>query len=276
MATDADKLALSNRALFMIGAARITDFEQADSTEAEAVNAVYDDVRDEFLMDEPWSFAQLRTELIDITEPSDTPDDWVTATAYVLGDYVVSGSVNYACIVAHTSGTFATDLAAGKWQRMATEEEFPVTFDNVSRVYYLPTDFLKLYKINSGGNYQITRMLIGSSYYTVLLANAENLHVIYIYRNDDPDTYSGIARTAFATRLAAELTLYLKESSKTRTDLMEEYHKIWLPKARSKDSQQNAPETVSQHQWEMERLASGGAIYPPFPGAETWFDAWGV
>lgn len=40
---------------------------------------------------------------------------WVTATSYVVGDFVKESSVIYYCIVAHTSGVFATDLAAGKW-----------------------------------------------------------------------------------------------------------------------------------------------------------------
>jgi hypothetical protein len=40
---------------------------------------------------------------------------WVTATAYAKGDIVLQGGVVYVCMVAHTSGTFATDLAAGKW-----------------------------------------------------------------------------------------------------------------------------------------------------------------
>jgi hypothetical protein len=41
---------------------------------------------------------------------------WVTSTAYVVGNNVSSGGVNYNCLVSHTSGTFATDLLAGKWQ----------------------------------------------------------------------------------------------------------------------------------------------------------------
>jgi hypothetical protein len=41
--------------------------------------------------------------------------DWVTATDYALRDGVWQTNVLYRCIVAHTSGTFATDLAAGKW-----------------------------------------------------------------------------------------------------------------------------------------------------------------
>jgi hypothetical protein len=41
--------------------------------------------------------------------------EWVTATAYVMGDVVSETAVPYLCMEAHTSGTFATDLAAGKW-----------------------------------------------------------------------------------------------------------------------------------------------------------------
>jgi hypothetical protein len=42
-------------------------------------------------------------------------DTWVTATAYKVSDRVVSTGVIYICKVAHTSGTFATDLTAGDW-----------------------------------------------------------------------------------------------------------------------------------------------------------------
>lgn len=45
---------------------------------------------------------------------------WVTATVYALKDYVTNGGNGYVCIVAHTGGTFATDLAAGKWVIVAT------------------------------------------------------------------------------------------------------------------------------------------------------------
>lgn len=54
---------------------------------------------------------------------------WVTATAYVVGDVAMITSTGncYRCLVAHTSGTFATDLAASKWVLMpvlAVLEEF--------------------------------------------------------------------------------------------------------------------------------------------------------
>lgn len=44
---------------------------------------------------------------------------WLTATAYTLTDSVFENGVLYKCIVAHTSGTFATDLAASKWELVA-------------------------------------------------------------------------------------------------------------------------------------------------------------
>ncbi|MDB5458163.1 MAG: hypothetical protein JWP92_3748 [Caulobacter sp.] len=39
---------------------------------------------------------------------------WVTATAYALRDTFVQGGIAYITTIAHTSGAFATDLAAGK------------------------------------------------------------------------------------------------------------------------------------------------------------------
>ena len=44
-----------------------------------------------------------------------TGSAWATSTAYVRGDFVNESSLLYKCVTAHTSGTFATDLAAGDW-----------------------------------------------------------------------------------------------------------------------------------------------------------------
>jgi hypothetical protein len=40
---------------------------------------------------------------------------WIASTAYAMSVSVTHGSAFYRCLVAHTSGVFATDLAAGKW-----------------------------------------------------------------------------------------------------------------------------------------------------------------
>lgn len=40
---------------------------------------------------------------------------WVTLTVYAIGDLVTQAGSYYRCLVAHTAGTFATDLVAGYW-----------------------------------------------------------------------------------------------------------------------------------------------------------------
>lgn len=46
------------------------------------------------------------------------PTSWVTGTAYLTRDAVFVGSKLYRAVAAHTAGTFATDLAAGKWEEL--------------------------------------------------------------------------------------------------------------------------------------------------------------
>lgn len=53
---------------------------------------------------------------------------WQTVTAYAVKDIVSQGGVTYICAVAHTSGTFATDLAAGKWLSLMASDAANVSF----------------------------------------------------------------------------------------------------------------------------------------------------
>ena len=46
---------------------------------------------------------------------------WVTATAYAINNGVSINGASYVCVSAHTSGTFATDLAGAKWQVLAAK-----------------------------------------------------------------------------------------------------------------------------------------------------------
>jgi len=46
---------------------------------------------------------------------------WVTSTAYNIGNCVASGGLFYRCLIAHTSGTFATDLTNGDWVQMVLQ-----------------------------------------------------------------------------------------------------------------------------------------------------------
>jgi hypothetical protein len=48
-------------------------------------------------------------------------DNWVTGTTYAVDDVVIESNKLYQAEIAHTSGTFATDLAANKWVQLAND-----------------------------------------------------------------------------------------------------------------------------------------------------------
>lgn len=50
--------------------------------------------------------------------------EWVTGAVYQVGNYVINNGNKYVCLTAHTAGTFATDLAAAKWE-LSTVEYIP-------------------------------------------------------------------------------------------------------------------------------------------------------
>jgi hypothetical protein len=62
---------------------------------------------------------QLKSEVLTLLKGVTPKGDWVTATAYSKLDLVRENNILYFCLVAHTSGTFATDLAAGKWMMIS-------------------------------------------------------------------------------------------------------------------------------------------------------------
>ncbi|MGV7234655.1 MAG: DUF2586 family protein [Nitrosomonadaceae bacterium] len=55
------------------------------------------------------------TWLTNTTLPTGFATAWVTATAYAVGDVVEESGSLYRALTAHTSGVFATDLAADEW-----------------------------------------------------------------------------------------------------------------------------------------------------------------
>lgn len=60
------------------------------------------------------SLNQINIEYVQKADTSYTA--WVTSTLYNAGAHVINSGINYKCLVTHTSGTFATDLAAGDWE----------------------------------------------------------------------------------------------------------------------------------------------------------------
>jgi hypothetical protein len=63
------------------------------------------------------------------TTVGDWKSAWTTTTAYVVNDIASNAGSSYICIVAHTSGTFATDLTASKWELVAQKGDTGATGD---------------------------------------------------------------------------------------------------------------------------------------------------
>ena len=59
--------------------------------------------------------------ITDITAVPEWRGAWVTLTAYAKRDMVKTAGNVYICLEAHTSGTFATDLTALKWELMVSK-----------------------------------------------------------------------------------------------------------------------------------------------------------
>jgi len=71
-------------------------------------------------------------------QPDPTPPLWSTAHAYIIGNYVYSpGFLLYICIVNHTSGDFATDLANGYWSAVQDVDLTTTTLEAGAQSFWL-------------------------------------------------------------------------------------------------------------------------------------------
>lgn len=146
-----------------------------DTENYRKVDDIYDINLKSFLRCHPWSFAKKEASLT---------STWATATAYVVGDFVANGSTIYRCLIAHTSDTFATELAALKWVAVSV----PVLAD-YDFIHRLPADFLKLCKTSVEPDY--SHKIKGRDLYS----NSATIAIEYIYFCKDPSAW--ITSTAY-------------------------------------------------------------------------------
>jgi hypothetical protein len=154
MTDSAQNISMCNQSLGMLGAEAITLAATTEQNYIYCA-AVFDDARDEILALHKWNFAKKRAFAIQTTDPlfgydnaftppsdyirilqieedagaefevenaliltdeGETPSDWVTATDYLVGDYLQSDSsgstLTYVVGTAFTSSTEATDLSS--------------------------------------------------------------------------------------------------------------------------------------------------------------------
>jgi len=287
------KLTIYNKTLSLCGSRRLSTVAD-DVEEQRLVTDVYDDCRDSMLMEHPWTFAQKRAELIDMTHPD--VDLWETATSYAVGDTVFYNDVVYNCLIANTSVTFSVELAALDWEVKLTwvtatgyakgdqvyssglnytcltahtagtfatdltsvywilSEVLNFTEDGMSYIFYRPTDLLE---VNMFSN-RLARIKVEE---LRILSNVDDLKIIYTYSLDTPSSYTSQFRDALAGKIASEICFSLTNSATKAEKLLQKFESVTLPKAVFSDSTQGSPREARADEWIVARQLGSSYIY---------------
>jgi hypothetical protein len=280
------KLLIANRALRRIGAKPLTTFGETTAS-GNAVNAVYDDVRDEVLAEHPWSFAQKRAYLSKaITGATAANPVVISSTSHGLsnGDQITLSNItgmtelnNNTYLVANKAddtfeltdldgvnidGTDYTAYVSGGYITKNYTGAFDE--DGIDYIYDLPTDFIKLNYVNEAN-------IIVKVENNKILSDTLELKIKYTYQNDSPTTYFPLFVKALVTRLAAELCFQLTESITKAGELEKLYLQVDLPNACAADSQQGSVDEPQQDEWENERRGYTSSL---IPGSGVWHPVW--
>lgn len=113
----------------------------------------------------------------------DTLTEWVTATAYSVGDIIKNGDIGYICVEAHTSGVFATNLTSGIWEKYKplhnTKEGFHIFVSDASGNFNLYDEILPVQKGGNDSGYYIEQNKI----FIYPTPNTSSQVVIQYYQN---------------------------------------------------------------------------------------------
>ena len=72
---------------------------------------------------------------------------WGTGTIYIVNDFITQGGVHYRCIISHTGGTFATDLASGYWVAedfFKTVGNYGATLGHIGSLWWINAAVVKI------------------------------------------------------------------------------------------------------------------------------------
>ncbi len=123
-------------------------------------------------------------------------------------------------------------LRAHPWncaiKRVALAQTTEVPAYGFTKVYQLPTDFLRLVKIE---NRDEAYKRVGRTIY----ANSDTFRIEYVYQVEDPTEFDSLLVQAIAAKLAKELCLPLARSA-TRMEALQKHYDATLSEARFIDA----------------------------------------
>lgn len=167
-----------------------------------------------------------------------TPATWATSTSYIDGQYVKSGTLVYEVLVDHTSSTIAADitsgnLAAGITGSMVTYEVL-VTHTSDTVVADITSGY-----ISASGDKIDHRVVF----------------VTYVTQLTDTTKFGSKLKQTIAMKLAIKIITGLTNDTKGKVDLINEFERLTMPKARSIDGAQGTPKPIFSSEWIRSRTA---------------------
>jgi hypothetical protein len=270
VATDVD---IANRALSRLGAARIATVND-DTKNARAVRSALEIVRAEVLADHPWNCATRRAKVY-AASYAVTAAAWVGASsryrvtignhALRVGDPIsITGvasppELNDGFTVGAVSGTtidlvdpdtglFVNGAAYAAWTSGGVVL-LGGLYDHRFQ-YVVPEDCLRVLEIDRQRD---TEWAVESGRIATDLGSP--LNVLYIWNNDDTESYQPLLVSAFAARLASELALEVVDSPAKR-QLADQDYAALLAKAKRADAKERTPAELDESPWITARISS--------------------
>jgi len=264
------KTEISNLALAKIGQKTIGSIDDPNDKNARLCALHYAQALDELLRAGFWSFAKKGIKLTaDVTAVNSYVRTVAGINAAACGDWVYSSTVSgrpafalpgLASSLMSWNGTLwriydgtdylftSTDDVAGPelvttWTAGTAGTGSPVvtsTFpDEIhpwEKAYALPTDFLKLRKVTTNDGLKVDKFdLRRVNARRSILADADPIRLLYVYRNDTPGDYDPSFIAALVTLLASKLARAISGSDELETTLLQRFESLDLPKARTDD-----------------------------------------
>ena len=149
----------------------------------------------------------------------------------------------------------------------------PVDFgDGATIAYALPDQFLSIYKLNYPSALIRQEMISGQN---VIISDTTGLIVKYVFKNDDPTTYTAKFRLALALKIAATCCFKVAEAIQNKMALESKYQMALLT-AMTDDSKGSTADQMNADNIFIERMAGAGAVLSapngnvPFYVGEMW------
>lgn len=140
-------------------------------------------------------------------QASSTVTAWVTGHSYVVGNFVTQGGNTYYCLVPHTSGTFATDLAAGDWVlQTAYQIPSPYAGSDLFNLKFTQSASVLYIAHNSYAPQQLTRILDDS---WTIAAYAFAMGPFMLQNSDSTSTITPSAISGTGITLTASKSIFV-------------------------------------------------------------------